>query len=200
MELRREQDNNSFIGASRPDYTFNGLWDLANSTPIYEGIAANPLNGSPALSQRYLRTPYYGLFIQDDWKIRPNLTINLGIRWEYFSPPFQKDGTLGNIVFGSEGLANSMIVPEHQLYRPDHHDVGPRLGFAWSPKQGSNLVIRAGSGIFYDRLPEALLAQAAANPPGYANYGICCASSSDPTLGGKILYSLGATIRPPAIR
>ncbi len=197
FEARREQDNNSFVGASRPDYVFNGLWNLANSAPIYEGIAANPQTGGTAISQRYLRTPYYGAFAQDDWKIRPNLTLNLGLRWEFFSPPYQKDGTIGNIIFGSNGLANSTIVPEHELYNSEFHNFGPRLGFAWSPMGTSgNLVVRGGFGIFYDRVPEALFAQAAANPPGYANYGICCGSSTNPFVNGQIVYELGASNSP----
>ncbi len=196
VEVRREQDNNTFIGASRPDYVFNGLWNLANSAPIFEAIAANPVTGGFATSQRYLRTPYDGIFVQDDWKVLPNLTINLGLRWEYFSPPFQKGGAIGNIQFGSEGLANSTIVPVHQLFDPQYHNFAPRLGFAWSPRRNTNLVVRGGFGIFYDRIPEALFAQALANPPGSANYGICCGTASDPFVGGKILYELGADHTP----
>lgn len=197
IEARREQDNNTFVGASRPDFVFQGLWNLATGAPIYEGVAANPQTGGLAISQRYLRTPYWGLFAQDDWKVRPNLTLNLGLRWEYFSPPYQKGGTLGNIVFGSDGLANSRIVPEHQLYNSDYHNFAPRLGFAWSPMgASSNLVVRGGFGIFYDRIPEALFAQAAANPPGYANYGICCGGSGNPFVGGEILYELGSSNSP----
>jgi hypothetical protein len=196
VEIRREQDNNTFIGASRPDYVFNGLWNLANSTPIFEGVAANPLTGGPATSQRYLRTPYDGLFVQDDWKVRPNLTINLGLRWEYFSPPYQKGGTIGNIMFGPDGLADSKIVPIHQLYGSDYKNYAPRLGFAWSPKGNTNFVIRGGAGIFYDRIPEALFAQALANPPGAATYGICCGSSTNPFVGGSIVYALGTSSSP----
>lgn len=197
VEARREQDNNSFVGASRPDFVFQGLWNLANSTPIFEGVAANPQTGGIAISQRYLRTPYWGLFAQDDWKVRPNLTLNLGIRWEYFSPPYQKDSTIGNIVFGSQGLANSTIKPVHQLYDQYFGNIAPRLGFAWSPRgASSNLVVRGGFGIFYDRIPEALFAQAAANPPGFASYGICCGGSGNPFVGGKILYELGSSSSP----
>src|SRR5581483_10926547 len=69
--------------------------------------------------------------------------------------------------------------------------------FAWSPLgASSNLVVRGGFGIFYDRIPEALFAQAAANPPGFASYGICCGGSSNPFVGGKILYELGSSTSP----
>ena len=196
LELRREQDNNSFVGAARPDFVFDGLWNLANGTPVFEGVAANPQTGGAAVSQRYLRTPYYGAFVQDDWKLRPTLTINFGLRWEFFSPPYQAGGTIGNIVFGSKGLSNSRIVPVHQLYNSDYKNFAPRVGFAWAPGANSKFVMRGGFGIFYNRIPEALFAQAAANPPGYANYGICCGNASNPFVGGQILYALGSSTSP----
>ncbi|HLK21462.1 MAG TPA: TonB-dependent receptor, partial [Bryobacteraceae bacterium] len=196
IEIRREQDNNTFVGASRPDFVFNGLWNLANSAPIFEAIAANPVTGGVAISQRYLRTPYDGLFVQDDWKVRPNLTLNIGLRWEYFSPPYQKGGTIGNIFFGSQGLSDSSIIPVHQLYESEYKNFAPRFGFAWSPHGSTNLVVRGGFGIFYDRIPEALFAQALANPPGAASYGICCGSSTNPFVGGSILYETGTSNSP----
>lgn len=196
VELRREQDNNNLEGGARPDYTFNGLFDMANSVPIYEGIDANPVTGGPANSQRYFRTPYYGWFVEDDWKIRPNLTLNLGLRWEFFSPPTEKTGSLSNLIFGSEGLANSTVQKVSQLYDADYSNFAPRLGFAWSPKTGSNLVVRGGFGVFYNRIPEVLFTNSAANPPDFARYGICCGSANNPFAGGQILYALGSSNSP----
>jgi hypothetical protein len=68
-----------------------------------------------------------GPFVQDDWKVRPNFTLSLGLRYEV------------------QNLNN------------DHHDIAPRLGFAWAPGSSKNgppkTVIRGGAGIFYDRVP-----------------------------------------------
>ena len=197
LEARREQDNNNLVGGARPDYVFQGLWDMANSAPIFEQIDVNPATGGPPDAARSLRTPYYGLFAQDDWKVRPNLTLNLGVRWEYFSPPTEAHGDLSNLFFGSQGLANSQAKVIGQLYRPDYHNIGPRLGFAWSPLRGNtNLVVRGGFGIFYDRIPEALFGNATRNPPQFAALGICCGTAGSPFVGGQIQYALGSNNSP----
>ncbi|HXS95166.1 MAG TPA: carboxypeptidase regulatory-like domain-containing protein [Candidatus Limnocylindrales bacterium] len=197
VEMRREQDNNNLVGGARPDFVFNGLWDLANGAAIFEGIDANPVTGGPANSQRYLRTPYYGWFVQDDWKVRPNLTVNLGVRWEYFSPVSDAHGQLSNIVFGSQGLANATVQQVDRMYRPDRNNFAPRLGFAYTPgRMNQKLVVRGGFGIFYDRIPEVLFTNAAANPPFFARYGICCGTAANPFVGGQIQYELGTSNSP----
>ena len=89
--VRREQDNSDLsAGGARPIYSFTGLWNLANDAPVFEGINADPRTGLPATSHPYFRNNYYAAFVQDDWKFRPNLTLNLGLRYEYYSPVREK--------------------------------------------------------------------------------------------------------------
>ena len=108
---RKEQDNSDASGGSRPLYSFSGLFNLANDTPIFEEVNADPRTGLPADAQRYFSTNYYAGFVQDDWKVRPNLTLNLGLRYEYYAPLKEKDGRLSNLFFGSQGLLNSQVTP-----------------------------------------------------------------------------------------
>ena len=85
--------------------------------------------------------------MQNDWKIRPNLTLNLGVRYEYYPPHTEKQNRISNLVFGSQGLQNSKLVTTDRLFDPDRNNFAPRIAFAYSPKEFNNkLVIRGGWG------------------------------------------------------
>jgi hypothetical protein len=207
-ELRKEQDNNNLSGGARPLYTFAGLFNFANDAPLFYSINADPRTGGPADAQRYFRTNTYAFFAQDDWKARPNLTLNIGLRWEYFSPLREKRGRLSNFIFGPPGqeLTGGRIAIVDELYEPDRNNFAPRLGFAWSPGQilGTNfdnkMVLRGGFGIAYNRLPVNVFENTRGNPPFFARYNICCGTSaqdfSTPFAGGQILYATGANNSP----
>lgn len=127
LEFRREQDNNNLLGGARPVYSFVGPWNIANDTPIFEAINTEPSTGAPTDAQRYFRTDLFGLFMQDDWKLSPNLTLNLGLRYEYFSPTREKRGRLTNLVLGSNGFQNARVEIVDRLFEAD------RNNFAHSP-------------------------------------------------------------------
>jgi len=195
-EYRLDLNHNGEVGGARPVYSFFRPWNFANGTPIFESIAATA-NGKPSPNNTPFRTSDFAFFIQDDWKFRPNLTLNLGLRWEYFSPITATDGVLGNLTLGpNNGLAGATISTNKTLTDKDLSNFGPQLGFAWSPRMfNDKLVIRGGAGIGYDRLPNALLAQARRNPPNGAKYELCCGISgiapddwSTPFVGGLITY------------
>jgi hypothetical protein len=196
-EVRKEQDNNNELGGARPLYSFTGMFNFANDTPVFEQIDANPVTGAPADAQRYFRTSTYGLFVQDDWKVRRNLTLNLGLRWEYFTPLREKYNNLSNLILGSNLLQNAKVVPVTELSRPDRNNFGPRFGFAWNPDlMNNNLVVRGGFGVFFNRIYDNLFSAAAQNPPNFASYGVCCGTASTPFDGGKIQYVFGANNSP----
>lgn len=195
-----EQNNNALSGMARPLYSLHDLWNFANDTPIFEQIDANPQTGGPADAQRYLRSRDYAIFFQDDWKFRPNLTLNLGLRWEHFTPLSDAKNHLTNIQFGSGGvLATSTLVRVEHLIPSTWRDFGPRLGFAWSPRRfDSTTVVRGGMGIAFNRPDDVLFGNAAFNPPNYARFGLCCGTSpqdvfGSPFDGGSILYATGAS-------
>jgi hypothetical protein len=195
-----EQNNNALSGMARPLYVMHLLWNMPNDTPIFEQIDANPQTGGPADAQRYLRSKDYAIFFQDDWKVKPNFTLNLGLRWEYFSPLTDAKGNLTNIKFGPGGvLATSTLVHVDTLIPSTKRDFGPRLGFSWNPSRfHGDTVVRGGAGIAFNRPDDVLFGNAAFNPPNYARFILCCGTSpqdvfGSPFAGGTILYGLGAT-------
>lgn len=195
-EYRRDLNSNGEIGAARPLYSFHRPWNFANGTPIFEAITAD-LSGTPAANNTKFHTSELAFFVQDDWKFRPSLTLNLGLRWTLMSPIKASDGVLGNLDPGPDGgLAGASINTDENLYDADYNNWGPQLGFAWNPKWfDSKFVVRGGAGLGYDRLPNALLANARRNPPNGLNFGICCGTAGtagedwgSPFVGGQITF------------
>ncbi len=157
-ELRKNQfDDYNPIADVNGSYSFDGSITSAKNT---SGDAVNALadfllgdikTSSYSLPQPLIGRRNYnvGLFIQDDWKIRPNLTLNLGLRWEYESPfttanneYARVDPTTGQVLFaGQNGVSDTLNLTASK------HNFGPRIGFAYSPT--SKTVIRSGFGIFY---------------------------------------------------
>jgi hypothetical protein len=198
FDLSAEQDNNNLLGGARPIYSNVRLWNFANSTPIFEGINADPRTGGPAGAQRYLRSKATAFFVQDDWKVKPNLTVNLGLRYEYYPPLSDIKNQLSNIAFGSSGLLNSTVGIVPALINPDRNNVGPRLGFAWSPSLfHESTVLRGGFGVAYNRTDNVLFANSRGNPPAFARFNLCCGTAStdfgSPFDGGAILYAVGTS-------
>ncbi|PYY14881.1 MAG: hypothetical protein DMG60_19105, partial [Acidobacteria bacterium] len=158
----REQNNNDESGQSRPQYQFRGLLNFANDACcFFEQLAVNPTTGGPANGLRHFRTADYAVFAQDTWKMRPNLTLTLGMRWEYFPPISETSNALSNYILGAGsgvgnglpcvnyvGACNGAVRPVSQLYNPDKNNFGPKIGFAYSPG-GSNgkTVLRGGFGL-----------------------------------------------------
>ncbi|HEX8184618.1 MAG TPA: TonB-dependent receptor, partial [Blastocatellia bacterium] len=201
VEIRKEQNNNNLVGGARPLFSFVGLFNLANETPIFESINTDPTTGLPADAQRYFRTSDYGFFVQDDWKVRPNLTLNIGLRYEIFTPLKEKEGRITNLVFPPGALDQSQIVIQRQLFGTDYNNLSPRFGFAWNPGfLNEKFVVRGGAGLAYNRTPGILFANTAGNPPFFARNNICCGTAStdfgSPFVGGRILFALGANNSP----
>ncbi len=93
-------------------------------------------------------------FAQDDFRVRPTFTLNLGLRWEYFGPLSEEHNLLSNL--GRDGqLAMIGTDGVNGAYKRDLNNFGPRLGFAWSVR--TSTILRGSYGVYYDYIPQDLL-------------------------------------------
>jgi len=97
-----------------------------------------------------LRQQVHALYFQDDWRVTPKLTVNLGLRWEFATPLYDRDNNWSNFdpATGTMIRASGGSLYNRALVNPDYKDFGPRLGLAYSVD--SKTVVRAGYGISYD--------------------------------------------------
>ena len=108
-------------------------------------------------------------FVQDEWKLTPNLTLNLGIRWEYNSPFVDDRGESRNFDLGTGELFPAPGLARVALNTVSKNLWAPRFGIAWRPFGGTDFVIRTGYGIFYNvNMINNFVPILAANPPGTA--------------------------------
>jgi hypothetical protein len=204
-QFRWEQNNNNRMGGARPLYSFRGLWNWANDAPVFEAINADPTYGTGAIGQLYYRTHDYAAFIQDDWNVMPGLRLNLGVRWEYFSPLEEARNRLTNVILGANGpdpVINSKMVGVDRLYDPNRKNFMPKISFAYSPQSWHDrVVIRGGFATAYNRQDNVLFSNGAGNPPYFARFNICCGQATttpgaSPFAGGQIQYAFGNSFSP----
>ena len=132
------------------------------------------------------------LYVTDDWRVNSRLTFNVGLRWDWFGWPYEKNGYLGNFdpdrVTDSANPITGLVVPSnvtltgisqvdsaiamaprtatrHTLSGQDLNNVAPRIGFAWTPRGDGRAVVRGGYGLFYDRPSAAFMNTVFSNYP-----------------------------------
>ena len=178
---------------TNPDPVFNGAFVFqgtetgADFADFLLGIASSY---NQADSQRfYNRNKYIGLFAQDSWRIRPNLTVNYGLRWDVISPWSEKYNQLQTLVLGEQtrvypGAPAGLVFPGDRgvprtLAPTKYNSFAPRIGVAYSPDRHNGWLakifggpgktsIRAGYGLFYTAFEGLSAGIMSANPPyGY---------------------------------
>ena len=127
--------------------------------PIADFLAGNVDGGFQYFgnSLRHTSERSYGLYLQDNYRVTPRLTLNYGLRWDYFGVVSEKNNLFSNITseapaagtgtftltqVGQGGLSN--------LYKPDYKNIAPRVSMAWDVTGKGKTVLRAGYGIFFD--------------------------------------------------
>jgi hypothetical protein len=169
--------NNSYIDEfSRGFYSFlgvtgNSIEDLLLGVPsVALGVGGNSLTD--------LRTSDLALYAQDDIQLHPRFTVNAGLRYEASSPPVDTGNRLSipDLSMNSAActpkpdcmffVAGTNGIPRG-LYRSNHTDFAPRIGFAWKPWSSDRFVVRSAYGIFYDMAILNATFGSRLNPPYY---------------------------------
>ena len=129
------------------------------------------------------RANAFDFFVQDDWRILPSLSLNLGLRYEYNGPYTEAQDRIANLVVGPGFMSATPIVPSGaalpagsgnlqvsanpSLIHPDRNNLAPRIGMAWKPQPKT--VVRAGYGINYNLAQYTIMIQNFAFQPPFAN-------------------------------
>ena len=120
-----------------------------------------------------------GLYVQDEWKVSPRLTVTLTLRGDHNSNPVCQVDCFANMVAPFNSLVHDPNVPYNQVIRTGLHQAlsattniiwQPRFGFAWEPDKSGNTVIRGGFGIFGDAFPGLVAGAMATNTPQKNNF------------------------------
>jgi hypothetical protein len=185
---------NECTGCGVPSYRFFNMWDFLNDAPHQENGGFDPTTGLPTTQRQDDRENFWGVFVQDDFKLRRNLTLNLGLRWSYFGPLSSKEGNMFVAIPGAgANFMTALSVRRGDSWNAQKDNFGPQIGFAWSPGRfHDKIVFRGGYGLNYNQNQLAIAANVNGNPglivfpslvmstPASANPGIIYATAAAP--------------------
>lgn len=162
--------------------------NFQNDFPYYQEASIDPRTGAKANAYRHYTMKDANAFVQDDFKVSKNLTLNLGLRWEHYGAPGEVNNLISQFTnltcLSISCIANAQVGQVNSMWKTNWKDFAPRFGFAWSPGSSGKFSIRGGYGIFYDRIFDNVWSNSAWNPPFFALV------DHDATAGDAIYYSV----------
>jgi len=177
-----------------------GIWARAEQTFFSNGQQYLPTGGRYLRGHRFRE---YDWYIQDDWRVKPKLTLNYGLRWEYRAPPFEvngimfvptdpnfasKPGTLSFSFVGKGGKA--------RWFDKDLNNFAPVVGLAWDPKGDGKMAIRTSYRVSYDRVTSWIVNDSDQTTPG-ASFDATVLNSSSLTAANRVA-SFQSPLAPPS--
>ena len=146
------------------------------------------ITGGPAEQNVGYRSTTYGFFVQDDYKVKSNLTINAGLRWDFSSNPNEVNGRMTNIILGSGSSLEQQVAGASRcgcsqlVQDPPYWLLCPTSGLGLGSDRAGKLSIRGGIGVFFNRPPNKVWSDAIRGNP--------------PFEGGPITATLGTAVQP----
>jgi hypothetical protein len=188
---------------SHPSFSFNNLLSLAQDAPLNEsGVMYSPITGQQTLWSWNAASRTWGLFVEDTWKARRDLTVTMGFRFDDQGNPYSKSETtiFGNFYLGSgssldERVANGLARPTHNALASSPKSYTPRIGAAWDIGGKGDWVLRGGFGMFSNWLtPANIQEEFRGNPPGLI---LPTFSSANPDPATRPVFVQGTGSTPP---
>ncbi len=155
------------VYAARPSFNFYNVWNFLNDAPYNESGQFNRFTGVPFSNRYDMREWITGGFVQDDWKASRNLTLNMGVRYNYFDSLYSKQNNLSHVVLGSGAATYTglQLVRGGNSWVPQKGNVGPQFGFAYNPDMfNRRFVVRGGYGLSYNQEEIAISANQSNSP------------------------------------
>ncbi|MGB7284675.1 MAG: carboxypeptidase-like regulatory domain-containing protein [Candidatus Acidiferrum sp.] len=187
---------------SHPAFSFNSLLALAQDSPLTEsGVMYSPITGQQQLWSWDAASKTWGLFAEDTWKARRNLTLTFGFRFDDQGNPYSKTPTtvLGNFYLGSgstfeDQVAAGIAKPMHNALVSTPRAYTPRIGAAWDIDGRGNWLLRGGFGMFSNWLtPANIQEEFRGNPPGLIDPTFYAANAP----GNQPVFVQGTSSTPP---
>jgi hypothetical protein len=160
---------------AQPTFNFNNLLDLVQDKPFTEtGVAYNPITGKPVLWDWNAASKTFGLFAQDTWKVKSNLTLTYGVRWDDYGNPYSRstNTVFGNFILGQgatfqDQVTNGKVAVKNDIFNGAQKAWSPRVGVSWDPNKKGDWVVRGGIGMFHNWVtPANAQEELRGNPPG----------------------------------
>jgi len=167
VSVQRYQANEQRASFFNGQYSFSNLnqfLSLATAppapTPVFVGVLGGSNAAGPASPAGWRWTSFNG-FAHDDVQLRPNLTVNFGIRYEFSTTPSEVNGLIANL----RSPLDAQVNVGGQLFNTIARSWAPRVGFAWSPLAGRDASLRGGYGVFFNPLVVNMYANSRLVPP-----------------------------------
>ncbi|MGB2667281.1 MAG: TonB-dependent receptor, partial [Candidatus Acidiferrum sp.] len=185
VEFHYDEINTDPIAQFNGNFLFTGSETGSDFADFLLGIPSQ--YNQSQLNPFYGRNKYVGIFAQDTWRIRRDLTLTYGLRWDRIEPWYEKNNGISTFIPGQQsvvfpGAPEGILFPgdpgvSDTIAPPGNHDFSPRIGLAWSPSaDGDGILgkiiggpgrtsIRAGFGTYYTAIEALTIGILAANPP-----------------------------------